>query len=173
MMLPAMRPIFRQMVDLPLEHVAQTVQTVLNERRGIVVGSVAGGVVELYPTREHRHLFSPRLSIVLYPREQTLIVGRYGPNPDVWTFFVAIYALCSFSILAAIMGSASQWLAGVAISAWIGIPVGLMGAVLVYATALVGRHLAREQVAVLETFLHECLSRAHGGGAKADGQEGA
>jgi hypothetical protein len=160
MLLPAMRPVFRRELPVPLPEVARAVQWALAQRRGIVVGSVAGPVIELYPTRARRHLFSPRLSVVLYPREGTLVVGRYGPNPDIWTFFVALYALCFFSAFAGTLGAWAQWLAGEAPSWWVGIPVGMLGAVCVYLAAMVGRHAAREQVSELEAFFLGCLDEA-------------
>lgn len=160
MLLPAMRPVFRRRVDVPPEAVAESIRAALNVPKPQIVGSVSGTVVELYPTRAERRFYSPRLSVVLYPREQTLIVGRYGPNPDAWTFMVAAYALSAFSIFAGLIGSLAESLAGMPVTAWLGIPVGVCGGLVVYASALVGRYLAREQVAELETFFLRSLPDA-------------
>ena len=147
------------MVDVPLEVVADAIRAGLKHNDDGVVGSVAGSIVELYPTRTQRHIFSPRLSVVLYPRDQTLVVGRYGPNPDIWTFLVAVYALCAFAIIFGAVGSMAQHLVGMDTNAWLAIPVGLVGAAGVYSTALVGRRLARDQMATLETFFLRCLEK--------------
>lgn len=157
MLLPAMRPVFRRMVDVPMEVVADAVRDGLERNALGVVGSVSGSVIELYLTRAQRHVYSPRLSVVLYAREKTLVVGRYGPIPDIWTFLVAAYALCAFAVLGGAVGWAAQYLVGTPSSVWIAIPVGLVGAIVVYCTALVGRHLARDQVTALETFFLQCL----------------
>lgn len=160
MLLPSMRPEFRRELDLPLRGVGQAVANALARTPNRVVGKVAESVVELYPTRAERHLFSPHLSVVLYPRNQTLVVGRYGPNPDVWTFFVALYALCFFAAFGGTIGAVSQWAANLEPTAWIGIPVGMVGAVFVYVAALIGRHAARHQVALLADFFERCIDEA-------------
>ena len=157
MLLPAMRPVFRRMVDVPPDAVSDAIRQALNVPQPRIVGSVSGTVIEIYPTRAERYFYSPRLSVVLYPREQTLIVGRYGPNPDAWTFMVAAYALCAFAIFAGMIGSLAESLAGMPVTAWLGIPVGVFGGLVVYASALAGRWLAREQVEELEAFFLGCL----------------
>ena len=157
MLFPSMRPTFRREVDVPLRQVADEVNRALASTTSGIVGSVAGTVIELYPTRAKRHVFSPRLSVVLYPRSGTLIVGRYGPNPDIWTFFVALYALCFFATFAGGLGALIQRLAGEAPTFWVGVPVGLAGALLVYVAALIGRNAARDQVAELGRFFESCI----------------
>lgn len=162
MLFPPMRPVFRSELDVPARAVADAIEAELSTPPNRVVGSVAGNVVELYPTRAERHLFSPRLSVVLYPRHQTLVVGRYGPNPDIWTFFVALYALCFFAAFGGAMGGFAQWAARSPQTAWIGVPIGVVGAMLIYAAALVGRHAARDQVLLLAEFFERCLQRIPG-----------
>lgn len=157
-----MRPVFRRMVDVPMDVVAEAVRDGLENNRHGIVGSVSGSVVELYLTRAQRRLYSPRLSVVLYPREETLVVGRYGPVPDIWTFLVATYALCAFAVIGGGVGWMAQLMVRGPNTLWLAIPIGIIGAFGVYGTALVGRHLAREQVDALETFFLECLDAAEG-----------
>jgi hypothetical protein len=168
MLFPAMRPVFRRELDVPLADVARAVEEGLAETPNPVVGSVAGTVIELYPTRAERHIFSPRLSVVLYPRNQTLIVGRYGPNPDIWTFFLALYALCFFAAFGGAIGGFSQWVARAPQTAWVGVPIGVVVALLVYAGALVGRNAARAQVLLLATFFERCVDRAQNAAPSGD-----
>jgi hypothetical protein len=157
------------MVDLPPEEIADAIRESLNAPQPRIVGSVSGTVVELYPTRIDRRFYSPRLSVVLYPRQKTLVVGRYGPDPDTWTFMVAAYALCAFVIFAGVIGSAAEYLAGMPVRAWLGVPVGLLGGCTLFGSAMIGRYLAREQVAELEAFFLRSLpgeAAEDGGGAR-------
>ena len=158
MFFPSMRPTFREELDVPASAVAEAVRAALARAPDRVVGSVAGNVIELYPPREERRVWSPRLSVVIYPRGRTVVVGRYGPSPDLWTFLVALYALCWFAVVGGPMWGLAQHLTQEPATGLWGVPLGLAGMVLIYVAALVGRNAAREQVAVLARFFEACVA---------------
>lgn len=160
MLFPSMRPVFRRELDVPVDAVTDEIRDALLQAPPDVVGSVAGTVVEIHIPRQDRHVFSPWLSVVVHRRDTTVVVGKYGPGPDVWTFFVALYALCFFSVIAGVIGGLSQQLLGRAPHAYLGVVVGLAGAACVYCAALVGRGAARKQVGALERFITQCIDRA-------------
>ena len=160
MLFPPMRPEFRREFDVPARTIVGAVEAALAAAPPDVVGSVAGNTIEIYPARASRRFWSPRLSVVVYPRERTVVVGKYGPAPDMWTFFVALYALCFFAVSGGSMLAAAQHLTRQPASGLWGVPLGLSCAALVYSAALIGRSAAREQVQRLASFFEACVAAA-------------
>lgn len=117
-------------------------------------GSVAGDVVELCVCHRKRHMWSPKLSLtVRHEREQTLIQGRYGPMPAVWTFVVFAYA-CALALgIASAVYAGSQSILGNASPAWWGVLASALLLIGIYAGSYVGQKLGHPQMEILHHFV--------------------
>ncbi|MEL6182765.1 MAG: hypothetical protein AAFS10_27670 [Myxococcota bacterium] len=123
--------------------------------------AIRGRHVEIkIPSRQH-HFWSPQLNLELHPTETgtTRVEGLFSPRPDIWTLFIALYAVSGFGgFVAAIFGSAQMTLDQPAVGFW-----GVLGAVvvaaLVYGASLVGQQLSQEQMRRLRTMLDEALEK--------------
>jgi hypothetical protein len=157
-----MRPRFRLEVPSPPGDVHARLQAQLACRGCPCQADVVGHHVEVKIRADLRHTWSPRLSLEIEPHEDgTLLHGLYGPSPEVWTSFVAAYAILGLSaVFVGFLGLAQLavgeppwglWVAGGCLAGWI----------LPYAGARVGQRLAAEQMELLRCFLEEMLSLEH------------
>lgn len=148
-------------VALPVEEVVARFTTCLEVSGAEVEGQILAGCVELSFRREKRHFWSPQLQLQAEPLEakptQTRIHGRVGPQPHVWTAFLAVYAVASFVATFALLFAYSQWrLERPMWALWVlGVAAALGGAA--YTTAKIGQRLARDETAALLELLHRTV----------------
>ncbi|WP_338392083.1 hypothetical protein [Fulvitalea axinellae] len=120
------------------------------------VGIVNDNYIVLKVPLEDRHFWSPQLSLTLTEDNgETLIKGRYGPKPSVWTLFAFGYAALGILTLFIGMYGLSTWSLGMDSSAlwWIPALVGL--AVLLYLSAQAGQKIGAEQMFTLHHFFED------------------
>lgn len=129
-------------------------------RRGLgdadngVCGTVLAEHVEVTICDRDRHFWSPQLSLTAEDHpDGVLLRGRIGPQPHVWTMFVALYAVIGFSTLFALVFAASQWMVDQTLWALWSLPAAVVITALVYATAFVGQRLGADQTHTLMGFL--------------------
>lgn len=133
-------------------------ERVAAERDSIVAVFVPDRV-ELVPHPSTAHFWSPQLTLELEEREGgTLIHGRFGPHPPVWTMYMGIHAIGAFGTLGAAIFGFSQYLAGESPWALWVLPLSPLLAGLVWALAFVGQNLGAEQMYVLRRFLDDSLN---------------
>jgi len=126
--------------------------------------TVVGRHVEVDVHDRIRHFWSPRLSLELEPGEvasETVLRGLFGPNANVWTLFMAAYAVAGLSALFAGMFGLAQL--GIGESPWgLALAAGAaLAGLLPYAGSLLGQRLAADQMELLRCFLLASLGEPH------------
>ena len=123
---------------------------------------VRSGHVEIMIRDELRHFGSPRLSLEIEEHAGgSVLHGHFGPNPDVWTLFLAAYGFLGLSALfAGGLGLVQLSLGLPAWGLWVA-GASLLACALPYAGSLVGQRVAAEQMLILRCFLEESLGLAH------------
>lgn len=86
--------------------------------------------------------------------------GRFGPNANLWTFFVALYAIAGILGGIALLWAYSQTLLGNAPTALWGTLAAAIMALLVWIAAQVGQHCAEGQMQMLYDAVHDTVADA-------------
>lgn len=108
-----------------------------------------------------RHYWSPQLSVDADPHaDGTLLRGHFGPSPNVWTLFLALYAGVVFTLVFAAMYATSQWLIAQPPTALWAFPAGALLLAGIYSVAWCGQHLAQTQMQQLGDFF-DCAICQH------------
>jgi len=155
-----MRPRFELIVSTPLGTTLDGFRQYLNGASAGCTGSITGCHVRLRVPEARRHTWTPQLDVEVEPHEEgALVRGLFGPDPGIWTFIVALYAIIGFSVLGGLIFAFSQWALGQAPTALWSVPVALVLACIVYVVALVGQGLSQAQMVELRTCLDEALRR--------------
>ena len=159
MLLPAMRPPLSLTVTFSRQEAIARLAAGLDALECGCVGGSSSEHVSLHVCEAERRLFSPTLDLEV--RDSTAggaeLSGHFGPHPHVWTLYMALYAvLFILSVCGGVYGL-SQWMLGLAPTAWLAIPLAVVLSALLYASAFVGQRMAAHQMAVLESFLQQHL----------------
>ncbi len=157
-----MRPRFRLEVPLPPEEVHRRLSDQLGCAGCPCRADVLGDHVEVMIREELRHFWSPRLSLEIQPQAGgAALTGLFGPNPNVWTMFLAAYGFLLLSAsFAGVLGLVQLGLDMAPWGLWVAIGC-LLGCVLPYVGSQVGQRLAAEQMELLRCFLQESLGLEH------------
>ena len=116
--------------------------------------------IELRVKPEEQHYWSPVLNITFDKADNgTIVRGRFGPEPKVWTLFMFFYflalAICFFSGMYALVQlkiNHTPW------SFWV-LGGGLTLLALIYVAAQIGQQKGHEQTEWLMTFCSEVLKQ--------------
>lgn len=154
---PSMRPRFT--VESPLSY-----HDILDRLRhrvssdGDCAGVVLGKHVVIKPAQEETHYWSPQLSLEVNPTENgSELHGLFGPHPNVWTLFTAIYAAFGLTALIALLFGISQWSIGMyPMGLWF-VPAALLCMLITYLIALAGQRISQNQMEKLRKVLTEAL----------------
>lgn len=125
--------------------------------------------IELTVPDTDRRLWSPQLTVDVTPHEGgSRIWARFGPDPHVWTLYVALYAVAVFGAFVCLAFGISQWVAGG--SPWVLYlsPLSVVLAGLVYGAAYVGQGLGSDQMYRVRVFLEESLGTIEDGRPERD-----
>lgn len=158
---PAVRPEIDVVVPEPPEEVVRRLAEAIDAAKDAVWGSVLGSCVEITVRRDRLHFWSPQLSLQADAHDDggTWLNGRVGPQPHVWTMFVAVYAALGFITVFALLFSYSQWVLEQPMWALWGVPLGAVIIACVFASARVGQRLGADQTEELMAFLARVLER--------------
>lgn len=148
-----MRPRFRAIVPCHPDHALAKFKLRLQQPDCPYGGSVLSRHVTLKVKEADRHYWSPVLNIDVEPCEEgSLLRGHFGPHPNVWTLFLAMYASIIFSAIFACMYAFAQVMMGDTPWAFVSIPLALVLVGLIYTLALFGQNMAQEQMHQLRDF---------------------
>ena len=170
-----LRPTFDLPLSLPREEAAERL------RAGLAAVPVLAGRwhgkgrwAELHVPSAEMRLWSPCLSMRLDDAEVGCSLhGRFGPRPEVWTFFMFLYVLIAFltlfgSVLAYVQSASNEPAWGLW-ALWVGVPaLGLM-----HGAAWVAQHRSRRQMAELLAELERVLDAVEGLRPASSGRTGA
>ena len=156
-------PLIRPTFTVPLKHSRKEATEEIRRRllgRTDLAGRWRGKGrwVDLYVPESERKIWSPYLSARLDEEDGVCSVfGRFAPHPEVWTFFMFVYFLVSFTVLFGATFGYVQWASGERAwalwSVWAGVPVLL----LCHGASFVGSRLGQEQMRELRAVLDEVL----------------
>ncbi|MEZ6188793.1 MAG: hypothetical protein R3F62_27795 [Planctomycetota bacterium] len=152
-----MRPRFRELLSFPPPEAVRRLRA-HEADSGHCQLTVLGRHVEVRIREAEHHLWSPQLTLELDDAEQgSELHGLFGPNPGIWTTFVAAYGFVGLSMFFGGLFGLSQQVAGQsAWGLWI-LPVGAVCLVGIYLGSLYGQRLAGDQMRQLVDFLHAAL----------------
>jgi uncharacterized membrane protein (DUF485 family) len=150
-----LRPRFELVVDLSAGQARERLAEGLGEVDEGVIGDVYSDHVELNIPTDERHFWSPQLKLVFYeePEGRALVDGRFGPNPNLWTLFLAAYVFFLMIGFAGLMIGTSQWGLGQTPTGLSLLLVGGIGFVGVFVISRIGQRLADEQMDRLGRFV--------------------
>ena len=155
-----LRPRFSFVAPVALDMAIERLRAALAAPEAGCRGDVFRGHAVLHVPDAHQHIWSPFLSLDLeWHPDGTQVRGLYGPKPSVWSLFVAAYAVCAFLAIVALTFGASQWSLGQAPWAFAGVPLAVLGGLVVYGLALYGQRRGREQMDTLRRVLDTALGR--------------
>jgi hypothetical protein len=158
---PDLRPRFRQELSCPATVVIARFQQRLSESEAVSLWSLIHHHMVLCIPEAQRHFWSPILDLHIDPLEapgpETLIWGHFGPHPNVWTLFTALYAACGFTTLIGLMFGIAQCMARESPTGLLLLPIGLFGLLMLWCANRMGQTLAREQILALKNFFDETL----------------
>jgi hypothetical protein len=145
-----MQPTFTVDVPLSSKDAIARIRRVIESAEFQMLADSAGPCVDYRIATEDQRFWSPHLSVYLSDQETgTQIFGRFSPRPEIWTMFMAIYAVaagCGF--VAAIYGYC-QWFMGQSPWALLLVPVCLSIIVLLHIGSLFGQSLSADQMQLL------------------------
>lgn len=157
---PRMRPPFRLALPVEAACLMSEVESRLASPHAALTGAVMRRHVELTVREPERHFWSPQLSVDVLEEEGTTVLrGRFGPQPHVWTLVMGAYGACLMVALFATVFGLSQWNLGWPPWALWGLAPSAAGAGLLYLSSLAGQRAADPQMRALETFFRDCVSR--------------
>ena len=155
---PRMRPRFQQVASCAPQEVLSRFHQHFTSPNSTFRGYILDKHVNMYVLQKDQHYWSPHLQVDVYPHaEGSLIRGLFGPHPNVWTMFTAMYAIVVFLTIAAAVFGFSQWTIGQPPTAYWGVPIGVIVLGIIYSFALAGQKMARAQMEDMRTFIDVTL----------------
>ena len=155
---PRMHPRVELCLFCSPDQLLERVDKHLSKGEGNIQGSILRQHIMLKMTKEEQHFWSPVLNLDVEPHGKgTLLKGYFGPAPNVWTLFMAMYLFIGFSGLGAGMYGVSQILLERSPTAFWGVPIAFVLELLVYGIALVGQGLAQDQMYTLKHFFDKSI----------------
>lgn len=161
----AMRPGLELTVGLGPEQVIERLKHAASEPKCICrVEVFYGNQVEVRIARDHHHTWSPQVVLFLQEHEegeQTTLRGKFGPDGQIWTMFMAGYACAGMLAMGGgVVLSSQMMLEGQ--SRW-GLWLVLVGgalALFVYLASQVGQRLAEPQMKHIDALIHRALDES-------------
>jgi hypothetical protein len=160
---PMHRPRIRPTFSIPLSKDADGSMALLRDR---LEGSnwsecsrSKGRCADFFVKEEDRRLWSPFLSVQVEPKEKgSLLRGRFGPHPEMWTLFMFLYTAVGFLTLMGLLLGFVQWQSGMEAWGFWGGYIGIPGLALLYGISATGQRLSAHQMEELrdriDTLVH-------------------
>ena len=121
-------------------------------------GLVHGNRLEFAFVAREQHLWSPQLIVDLSAAPDgggTFLRARFGPHPDVWMTYTAVYFILGFlAVLAASFGAAQAMMKASPTALW-ALPILAVLTALTYGVPFIGQGLGFEQMYLLRAKLAE------------------
>ena len=160
-----MRPRFEYAILLSKEDVFERMERRIQEESVPWHVQLLNGQVEISPRNRDLHFWSPYLKVRLVeePPGTTTMRGIFGPNINLWTFLLAIYAVCGLLGATGLLVALSQWqldqnMTGLFLSAFCALVASL-----VWGAAQLGKRFAQEQMEGIYAFIVETYGDVHPG----------
>tara|TARA_R110002049_G_scaffold50370_3_gene143024 strand:- start:42084 stop:42617 length:534 start_codon:yes stop_codon:yes gene_type:complete len=153
-----MQPTFT--LDVPLS----TRESVARMREAIRTAGLAGNTdaagtcIDFKIDAEQQRFWSPHLSVQFSDTDDgSQLFARYSPRPEIWTMVMAIYAVVTITMLAALIYGYVQWFLGQSPWAFAMVPFGMLLIGSLHAASLVGQSLSADQMELLRDRLDQVI----------------
>lgn len=154
-----LRPRFEFVVAIEPNDALRRLDTILKDPSSRVSGTVFTSSAVLKVPPDEVHFWSPQLQVSIDPHlpSGAVIRGLFGPQPTIWSLFVALYVAIGFlGSMGVVYGYADWTLGGSGMALWCG-PIAAVAALMVYISARTGRRLGVPQMHLLRNALDKAL----------------
>ena len=157
-----MRPRFEIEVALEREAVLGRMRARLDQELVRWHVALLNDQIEVSPHNQDLHFWSPYLKVRLEDNQHGNITlrGVFGPNINLWTFLLAIYAVCGLLGATGLLVAFSQWQLDVATSGLLLTSGCSLIASMVWIAAQIGQRFAQEQMQGIHAFIVETYEGA-------------
>ncbi|MEZ4387054.1 MAG: hypothetical protein R3D98_05670 [Candidatus Krumholzibacteriia bacterium] len=158
---PRMRPRFEVPLGAGAPHVLDVLRHHLARPDCRFQGQVVTGHAMLTLPRERRSLLSPVLNLEVAERPRgPVLVGRFSPQPNVWTGFMAVYGVLGLAGLGGLMYGFAQLTVDEAPWAMLAAPIALALIGFVYGAAFIGQGLTVDEMYGMRAFVDGVAAEA-------------
>ncbi|WP_145419203.1 hypothetical protein [Planctomycetes bacterium K23_9] len=142
-----MQPTFTlDLSQKPVDVIAE-VREAINTPQLQGLAESAGNCIDLKVDRSERRFWSPHLSVQISESDSgSHLYCRFSPRPEIWTMFMAIYAVMSTCIFGSLIWAYVQWFMGDRPWALIIAPIGVLIIAALHIASLVGQSLSADQM---------------------------
>ncbi|MBK8165203.1 MAG: hypothetical protein IPK64_04450 [bacterium] len=156
---PRMRPTFEIPMKVDGTRTMARIKARLDRGSRHVAGQVVGCHAYVQVPSGRQTLLSPHLDLKLIQRgDKVVLHGRFGPRPNVWTGFMAVYGLLGMAGLGGLMlGWAQLSVKESAWGFWL-VPASLALFAFVYGAAVIGQGLTQDEMYVLRHFVDRMVA---------------
>jgi hypothetical protein len=110
-----------------------------------------GRCADFFVNEDERKFWSPHLSVQVEPVEGgSLLRGRFGPHPELWTLYMFLYTAVGFLAIMGLMLGFVQWQSGMEAWGMWGVWLGLPGLGILYGISATGQRLSAHQMEELK-----------------------
>lgn len=166
-----LQPTFVVDVESPLDEFMPKMHEALNSdelRDGVIA---AGNCIEFKVDSDEQRFWSPHLSVQVSSGDSeghqnptgpdhSKLYCRFSPRPEIWTMFMAMYAVILGTIFIAAIYGYVQWILGTSPWVALAVPVGIGLIALLHFGSKVGQGLSRDQMHTLKQRLSAAIELA-------------
>ena len=158
-----LRPRCRYISEMPKQMILEKIREQLKENKFPLTGIVVQEHAFIRIIEKNQHYWTPEMHVWVREEEKkTIVYGVIGPKPKIWTMFVFVYTAVLVSTFFAISYGIIQYMLGIKADFLLAIPIGFVGLAMVYGAANWGQYKGREQMLVLQDFLHFTVPKNSG-----------
>jgi len=151
-----MRPEFMIPLKSDGDQLLHRLRLILADNHPQFTGQVVTGHAMIKLVRDRRSLLSPVLNLEVVEVAGTpALHGRFSPQPNVWTGFMAIYMVLGLAGLGGLMYGFAQMTVDQAPWAMIAAPIALALIGFVYGAAFIGQGLTVDDMYAMRAFVDE------------------
>lgn len=156
---PRMRPTFEIPMKVDGTRTMARIKARLERGSTRVSGQVVGSHAFIQVPAARQTLLSPHLDLQLIRRgERVVLHGRFGPRPNVWTGFMAVYGILAMGGLGGlVLGWAQASVKEYPWGFWLA-PAAAALIAFVYGAAVIGQGLTQDEMYVLRNFIDHMVA---------------
>lgn len=157
--MPRMRPRFEVPLAAHQADILDRVRQRLNAPGCPLAGQVLAGHALIRLPDARQSLLSPVLTLEVVTRDgHPVLVGRFSPQPNVWTGFMLVYGVLAMLGLTGLMYGFAQMTVDQAPWSMLAAPLALALIGFVYGAAFIGQGLTADQMYELRAFVDAALA---------------
>lgn len=161
---PRMRPTFQIRLEPDDTDILEHLRLRLDAGDTRLIGQVLDGHAMIKLHRDHRSLLSPVLNLELAEHDGDLVLrGRFSPQPNVWTGFMAVYGVLGLIGVAGLMYGFAQMTVDQTPWPMLAAPICMALIGFVYGAAFIGQGLTVADMCEMRRFVDELTTRTGAG----------